>query len=113
VWTGFQIGRLAAESTDTSWNPCFVHDQKVLFKLCRCDYRASAAARDAPQPARPATRTPLPLDTCIPLPLRFSAHLCNLSCSIPLPLARFLVSVRFVMWTCGVGCASRRTAWKA
>jgi len=56
VWTWFQIGRLAAESTDTSWNPCFVHDQKVLFKLCRCDYRASAAACDAPQPTRPAAQ---------------------------------------------------------
>ena len=41
-----QIGRVAAESTDTSWNPSFVHDQNVLFKLCRCDCRAAGQLRD-------------------------------------------------------------------
>jgi len=42
-----QIGRLAAESTDTSWNPCFVHDQSVLFKLCR--YAWSPRGSSGPQ----------------------------------------------------------------
>ena len=31
---GLMIGRFAAESTDSTWKPSYVENQKILFKLC-------------------------------------------------------------------------------